>query len=382
MKIKKYIASNIQEGKDRVYRELGEDAIILSTRTINKLDGSGGGVIEIVAAIDANAPIPNQTITSDNSKFIHSPLDKSDIGTKSNSHESEAILSEIQILRQELNVVSEIIRFKNISTLAPNIRKLHKLLSDSGISENLALNTIIRLNINNTAINLKESLLEAGKMLLEKFHFDNALEKKSYPQTVAFLGATGSGKTSSLVKLAIICKLIYESRVLIISADTIKIGGSDQLQAYSSIAGIQFRALSSKSELISTLNKETEFDFIFVDTAGTGPFNSNNIDELENLLSEIQFDYKYLLLQGNLSRTAISSTIKAFLKLKPTSLIISKLDETLSYGELIEALNSVNLPISYFSNGQNIPDDIEQADRKALIELLLPELAEESNNAK
>lgn len=381
MKIKKYIASNIQEGKDRVYRELGEDAIILSTRTINKLDGSGGGLIEIVAAIDENAPIPFQS-TPDNDTYIHTPLDKNEIGSKSNSQESQMILSEIQSLRQELSLLSEIIRFKNISALAPNIRRLYKLICESGISDNLALNTIIRLNINNTKVNLTECLLEAGKLLLERFYFDDVLQKKSTTQTVAFFGATGSGKTTTLVKLAIICKLIFESRVLIISADTIKIGGSDQLQSYSSIAGIQFRALSSKTELLNTLSKETEFDFIFVDTAGTGPFNTNNIDELSSLISEVQFDYKYLLLQGNLSRSAINSTIKAFQKLKPTSLIISKLDETLSYGELVESLNSVNLPISYFSNGQNIPDDIEQADRKTLIELLLPELAGEATHAE
>ncbi len=382
MKIKKYIAANIQEGKDRVYRELGEDAIILSTRTINKLDGSGGEVIEIVAAIDENAPIHNQPISDKGVYANRITLDKNEISSNTHSQESDIILSEIQNLRNDLSSLSEIIRFKNISTLAPNIRKLYKLLSDSGISENLALNTIIRLNINNGSIDLKERLLEAGKLLLDRFQFDNVLEKKSHPQTIAFVGATGSGKTSTLVKLAIICKLIFESRVLIISADTVKIGGADQLQSYASIAGIQFRTLSSKSELLTTLNKEIDFDFIFVDTAGTGPFNSRNIDELYNLLSGVQFDYKYLVLQANLGRTAIHSVIKAFSKLKPSSLIITKLDETLSYGELVEALNSVQIPISYFSNGQNIPDDIEQADKKTFIELLLPELAEDANNAK
>lgn len=376
MKIKKYIAANIQEGKERVYRELGEDAIVLSTRTINKLDGSGEGVIEIVAAIDENSI--NRTPVQDSStNHTRTTLNKNEIGNNNNHQHSDHILEEIQGLRLQLSELSEIVRFKNISALAPNLRKLYKLLNDCGISENLTLNTIIRLNIIDTKINLKDYLLEAGKILLEKIQFGDVLQKKTSPQTIVFYGATGSGKTTALIKLAIICKLIYESRILIISADTIKIGGADQLQSYSSIAGIQFRALSSNSELHSTISKETDYDFIFIDTSGTGPFNSNNIIELSNIFANIHIDYRFLVLQANLNRSAINSTIQAFKRLKPTSIILTKIDEMLSYGELIESLYSANIPISYLSNGQNIPDDIEQADRKLLLELLLPDIAED-----
>ncbi len=380
MKIKKYIASNVQEGKERVFRELGEDAIILSTRTINKLDGSGEGVIEIVAAIDENATPPIAT----HSKKQHNTsehLDSSEIGSQSQNLNSEKILNEIQELKSQLFELSEIVRFKNISSLSPVIRRLYRILLDSGITENLALNTIIRLNINEPQININDALFSAGKILLEKIQFGNVLSKSNSMQTVAFVGSTGSGKTSALVKLAIICKLIYDSNVLIISADNIKIGGADQLQAYSSIAGIQFRSISSADEIHNVIIKETGYDFIFVDTAGTCQFNANNIDEINLLLQGVHVDYKFLVLQSNLSRSAIVASLNMFKKLKPTAIILSKTDETTNYGELVEALNSSSIPISYFSTGQNIPDDIEQAERKKLLELLLPEIQSENRNA-
>lgn len=380
MKIKKYIASNVQEGKDRVFRELGEDAIILSTRTINKLDGSGEGVIEIVAAIDENAAPPTVNPPKISAKQSDH-LDNSEIGTQSQNFNVDKILNEIQELKSQLFELSEIVRFKNISSLSPVVRRLYRILLDSGITENLALNTIIRLNINDPQINLQEALLSAGKILLEKIQIANGLNKTQSMQTIAFIGSTGSGKTSALVKLAIICKLIFDSNVLIISADNIKIGGSDQLQAYSSIAGIQFRSISSSAEIQSVIQKESGYDFIFIDTAGTGQFNANNIDEINSLLHSVHIDHKFLVLQANLSRSAIITAINMFKKLKPTSIILSKTDETTNYGELVEALNSSAIPISYFSTGQNIPDDIEQAERKKLLELLLPEIQMEKINA-
>lgn len=383
MKIKKYIAANIQEGKKRIFEELGEDAIILSTRSINEPNGSGENIIEIVAAIDPNSKSTPST-TENQNLFQLREIDRlPDVeeNDKRISMQMNQLFNEIRQLQNQIYELTEIVRFKNISALSPNARKLYKLLLDSGISENMALNTIIRLNINDANIDLKSSIAEAGKILLERITFGNVIDKRDSLQIIAFVGSNGSGKTTALIKLAIICKLVFEGQVLIVSADNIKIGGADQLQSYASIAGIQFRSVNSNAELRNIIDKEKDYNYIFIDSAGTGQNNIENIDEINNILKGIEITHKYLVIQSNLSKSAIKSEFNTFRKWKPTSIILTKTDETIRYGEVTEALNSSLVPISYFSTGQNIPDDIEQADRKKLLEMLLPELQTEAENA-
>ena len=375
MKIKKYIAANIQEGKNRIFEELGEDAIILSTRSINQPDGSGENVVEIVAAVDPNTASANQS-SGGIEIFRDKPIDKlPDVDNDDIiQRQLNKLFTEINQLQNQIFELTETVRFKNISALSPNARKLYKILLDSGISENMVLNTIIRLNINDTNVNIYDSIKEAGKIILEKIKFGDHVEKKDEKQIIGFVGSTGSGKTTALIKLAIVCKLVFEGQVLIISADNITIGGADQLQSYSSIAGIQFRSVNSNSELHNIINKEQEYNYIFIDSAGAGQHNYDNIEEVNSILKGVEFNHKYLVMQSNLSKSATKSTLSVFKKWRPTSIILTKIDETLQFGELIEALNTALIPISYFSTGQTIPDDIEHGDKRKLLELLLPEL--------
>lgn len=375
MKIKKYIAANIQEGKNRVIDELGEDAIILSTRTIVNPESSESAV-EIVAALDTNAQRSDEYCSAKSEAITAKTIDKLP-DTDSDDivqRQLNKLFTEINQVQNQLFELTEIVRFKNISALSPNARNLYKILLDNGLSENMVLNTIIRLNINDGSINLYDSIKEAGKLILERIKFGDVIERKGEKQIIGFVGSTGSGKTSVLIKLAIICKLVFEGRVLIISADNIKIGGADQLQSYASIAGIQFRAVNSNEELRAVINKESEYDYIFIDSAGAGYHNISAIDDVNKIIDNVDFTHKYLVMQANLSKNSIKNTINTFKKWKPTSIILSKIDETIRYGEVVEGISTATIPLSYFSIGQNIPDDIEQAEKRKLLELLLPEL--------
>lgn len=375
MKIKKYIAANIQEGKNRVIDELGEDAIILSTRTIVNPESSESAV-EIVAALDTNAQRSDEYSSAKPEAITAKTIDKLP-DTDSDDivqRQLNKLFTEINQVQNQLFELTEIVRFKNISALSPNARNLYKILLDNGLSENMVLNTIIRLNINDGSINLYDSIKDAGKLILERIKFGDVIERKGEKQIIGFVGSTGSGKTSVLIKLAIICKLVFEGRVLIISADNIKIGGADQLQSYASIAGIQFRAVNSNEELLATIKNESEYDYIFIDSAGAGYHNISAIDDVNKIIENVDFTHKYLVMQANLSKNSIKNTINTFKKWKPTSIILSKIDETIRYGEVVEGISTATIPLSYFSIGQNIPDDIEQAEKRKLLELLLPEL--------
>ncbi len=381
MKIKKYIAANIQEGKNRIFEELGENAVILSVRSIPNSDNIDDMLVEIIAAIEPNANSNKSPLKYNSDSIItNAPEQFPAIDETDNiQHQFNRLFNEVDQLKSQIYELTEIIRFKNISALSPNARKLYKILLDSGISENMSLNTIIRLNINDTNINIREIVRDAGKILLERINFGDVIEKKEKQQIIGFIGSNGSGKTTSLIKLAIICKLVFEGNVLIISADNIKIGGADQLQSYASITSIPYRAVENNEELLEIIKNEKSYNYIFIDSAGAPQHNIELQNEANNILSGVNFDHKYLVIQSNLSKTSAKSTLNSFKKWKPSSIILSKIDETTHYGEIIEALSTAMIPISYFSSGYTIPDDIEQAERKMLMELFLPELQYDNN---
>lgn len=376
MKIKKYIAPNIREGKDRIYQELGEETIILSTRNINQLDGENDGAVEIVVAIDENAvQTPQQQRRNPLSDFPKFQEKKKKVVSEDVSADfrTSKILDEIQDVKRQIAELNDSVNFKSLFSLSPEIRRIYKILTDAGFSENIIKNTIIRQKLIPGKINFSETLQHVSEILTENIAVGNILARAEDPQIIAFVGTTGNGKTTTLIKLAVLCKLILETNVLIVSLDAAKVGGADQLQSYASIAGIQFRAISTGSELANIVQKETEFDFIFVDTAGVPMYNVNAINNLSNTLDVIDISQKYLLVQASLSKSALQDTISAFKKIQPTAVIVSKIDETTKYGELVEVLAETGLPIAYIANGQAIPDDIEPADKAKIMNLIIPD---------
>jgi len=194
MKIKKYIAANIQEGKNRIFEELGENAVILSVRSIPNSDNIDDMLVEIIAAIEPNANSNKSPLKYNSDSIItNAPEQFPAIDETDNiQHQFNRLFNEVDQLKSQIYELTEIIRFKNISALSPNARKLYKILLDSGISENMSLNTIIRLNINDTNINIREIVRDAGKILLERINFGDVIEKKEKQQIIGFIGSNGS----------------------------------------------------------------------------------------------------------------------------------------------------------------------------------------------
>jgi flagellar biosynthesis protein FlhF len=119
--------------------------------------------------------------------------------------------------------------------------------------------------------------------------------------------------------------------------------------------------------------QESKRDIIFVDTAGKNFKEKAHIDNLREFIDAGKFSQIYLVLSGNHSSKFYESALEAFGKLSPSSLIITKIDESNSLGTLYSVINENMLPISYITTGQQIPDDIEPADKLLLTKLILPD---------
>lgn len=366
MRIKKFIAANIKEGKALVFKELGDDAVILSSRN-SKNPATGADFVEIVAAID-ESPQPTKTPAP---QLTKREIVREELAVEPSSRSDNKIYDEIIEMKRMLGSVQSQLKYKHSGSLSANFAKVYKILIDNEIPENLALEIIGKLSSININAEYSTALELAKEILADKILVGKPINELSDQKTIMFVGNTGSGKTSTLVKIAVVCKLLLNANILIISADTYKVGGAEQLQTIASITGISFKAVYSPEELQSEIESEKNRDLILIDTTGRSQNSPELMNEVKAYFDKIKPDVVYLVLNATTSAATVKQIIEKMSFANISSVILSKTDEAASIGGIMSALMELEVPISYITNGQKIPDDIEQVEKGKLIELML-----------
>ncbi len=192
--------------------------------------------------------------------------------------------------------------------------------------------------------------------------------------TVALVGATGVGKTTNLAKVAALFAVREGARVGLVTMDTYRVAAPEQLRVYANIMGLPMQITNDSAELTYALSTFRHCDLVLMDTAGGSQFNHEQIRELKSLLDVARPDEVMLVLPANMQAEELRSVVENYRCTNPTSLLFSKLDETRRYGALFSTAVETNLPISYFSIGQNVPDDIELATPSRTAKLLLEDM--------
>jgi flagellar biosynthesis protein FlhF len=193
------------------------------------------------------------------------------------------------------------------------------------------------------------------------------------PKVVAFVGPTGVGKTTSIAKLAAHFALQQRRRVGLITVDTFRIAAAEQLRTYADIMDLPLSVASSLDEVQSAVSRMSDLDLILLDTAGRGPRDDQRLAELRPLLAAAEVSETILVLSAAASLESCQSAAAAFSRQGATSLLLTKLDEATSLAGLTPLLCNPHLPLSYVTDGQNVPDDISVADPRRLSERMLGE---------
>ncbi len=190
-------------------------------------------------------------------------------------------------------------------------------------------------------------------------------------RVVALVGPTGVGKTTNLAKLAALFGVHELAKIAFITSDTYRVAASEQLRVYSNIIGVPLTVVNDEREMATSIRDHRDYDLVLIDTAGGSQFNLKQIDELRGLLSVAQPDETMLMLSANTQLEEMRSTVANFRCLNPTSIFFSKLDETRRYGAMLSLIIEEKFPLSYVSNGQNVPDDISLAHPGELAKIVL-----------
>jgi flagellar biosynthesis protein FlhF len=192
-------------------------------------------------------------------------------------------------------------------------------------------------------------------------------------RVVALVGPTGVGKTTTIAKLAANFRLRDGIRLGLVTVDTYRVAAVEQLRTYAEIIDLPMKVVTSPREMRRALDELAGLDLVLIDTAGRSPRDELKIQELKSLLAEAQVDEVHLVLSLAASARSLQSTAEKFAPAGTTSLILTKLDEAIGMGALLSASRRIPLPVSYLTTGQDVPDDIENANSKRISRLALGE---------
>ncbi|MCE9546211.1 MAG: flagellar biosynthesis protein FlhF [Planctomycetia bacterium] len=188
---------------------------------------------------------------------------------------------------------------------------------------------------------------------------------------VALVGPTGVGKTTTIAKLAANFRLREKRKVGLITVDTYRIAAVDQLRTYADIIDLPMEVISTPREVGPALERLRDQELILMDTAGRSPQDAVRIQELKAVLAAAAVDEVHLVLGSVTSATQLRRTAEQFAEVGTTSVILTKLDEAVALGNLLPLLTHSKLPVSYLTDGQNVPDDIEAASAATLARRIL-----------
>ena len=198
------------------------------------------------------------------------------------------------------------------------------------------------------------------------------IKLKRFKRTVVLLiGPTGVGKTTTLAKLAAIYSINHHAKVGVVTTDTYRIAAVEQLKTYAQILEIPLAIVYSPEEIGDALREHEDKDIVFVDTAGKSPSDRTHEEEVKDLIRHSDCDEVHLVLSATTSFTGLLNILNAYSFLSDFKLIITKLDETPTWGTLLNARFLSDRPISYTAIGQNVPDDIEVADVRKIVARLM-----------
>lgn len=203
-------------------------------------------------------------------------------------------------------------------------------------------------------------------------HVINAKGKK--PQIVFFIGPTGVGKTTTIAKIASKFKVEQGKKVAFLTADTYRISATEQLRTYANILDAPLTVIYAPEELPTAVGKLSDYDLIFVDTAGFSHKNEVQREDTKKLLELLNTKHQtivYLVLSATTKYRDLKEICDMYRSISDYSLIFTKLDETSAYGNLLNIKLYADADISYMTNGQNVPDDIAVFQSQEIVKKLL-----------
>ena len=396
MKLKTFTAPSYTQALNKVKETLGDDVVIVSSKEIKRKTLGSDGLYEIVVAIEDDKPQKTNSYNKMNDvmlKLSSAAKEINNISSKKNLIKENSLKpvknDEIIQLKEEINKILDTLKYLQASVwditkkddleIPPEFSEIYALAKASGITPNY-LNEIMKLTIKYMPLRMRKNRIAIKRYfhtLLKKM-IPIRIEREIKPphkKIMMFVGPTGVGKTTTIAKLAAryAYKLNSRHKVGIITLDTYRIGAVEQLMTYAKMMKLPIETVVDPNDFEEALNALRHNDYILIDTVGSSQHDKEKIEKIGNFLkvntfAEININ---LVLSAITKYEDLCDIYENFSVLPIDTFIFTKLDETKTYGNIFSLLLDTKKPVSYFSIGQEVPDDIMEASAEYLLKGIL-----------
>ncbi len=386
MKIKKFVARDFKSAIKQAQYEMGSDAIILHTRQLKKnrfLGFLSPYHVEITVAVDENLKVNTDLKRERNPGYSSTEL-KDTIALKrqeaadmDNSAAEDQLLLELQQMKDMMTDIKmkmhEVGAIKGISDTAQHF---YQILVSNNVNQDIALSIVSSIESNLPAQKMDDAtwVRDVCINVLQEYISDISpitITPGKKGHIVFIVGPTGVGKTTTIAKLAANMTFLEKKTVALVTLDTYRVSAAEQLRTFAEIIGIPISVVFNAADFTEAIQDYQDNDIIFVDTAGRSPRNPQQMEELKGYMKLGQPDETILVLSVTTHSQDLIKIYRQFSPMNIDKVIFTKLDETYSYGQILNTVYEINKPVAYLTTGQNVPDDIEVPDPLHLASLLL-----------
>ena len=275
-----------------------------------------------------------------------------------------------QELKKELQEIKDIVKGLVNNNSASPLNCLDEILHKHDICKELCEE--IKSNCTLTSEELRNEKI-VKKYLRDVFSNIIKIYENDVSNKFVVVGPTGSGKTTTVAKLAGMLSLNLNKRVGMVTIDTFRVGAVEQLKMYADIMNIPYKSVMTLNDIRSVFDDMKACDVILVDTIGRGNKNIIQLNELSMFVQSIQSNDVSLVVSAGMKEQDVDLFINSFKGIKFTNVIVTKLDETNSFGMLVNICYKTSIPISFLTIGQDVPLDIKKANKNEILDMILGE---------
>ncbi len=354
MKIKSYFANSVEQAIQDARLELGTDAMLITSRRSSP-ETRSLGAYEVVFGLTAPAARPRPAVPA------------ADL--------AKDLSGELQNLRAQLQEIKSTLQSaRTAESGSSEAEELLEELASNDLARNIARDIVA------SAVRLRDQLSRdpssplplrayAEELISKKLRFAPPFQAAAADaaRVVVFAGPAGAGKTTTLIKIAIRECLAQRQSVRILSVDPYRVAAHEKLRSFASIVGVGFTAINSVQEFAAAAQESRNKSVVLVDTPGYSPAELDGAREMASCIQRLGNKQVHLVLPASMKRADLSRSIRDYAMFQADYLLFTKLDETESQGAILSAALEADKPLSFFANGQNIPEDIEPAHARTLL---------------
>ena len=424
MKILTFSGKTPSEALKKAKMEIGDEGMLIETKEIQKKALGREGLYEIVIGIDENMipetykknqkPLSKQKPLKKESKdvlydisnaarqiseisqVVDDPLAKymeptsvSSAQTQMNKaviepQELKEIKSEINKLTDKVKIIQNMFWDEKApdlqQSIPPEFAEIYRLASQSGMNRE-HLDMLMQITLEHMPLKMRENSATVKRYFQTILRKMVPIRRESTPEmgakkVIMLVGPTGVGKTTSIAKLAARYSFLMEKKykVGLVVLDTYRIGAVEQLMQYARMMKLGIETVVDPPEFSYALESLKYCDYILIDTMGSSPYDKNKIEKIYECLNANTTAYNVdvvLVMPSSIKYEDLKVTYENFSSLGIDTLMFTKLDETIGFGNIFSLAYETKKPISYFSVGQEVPEDLVTASSDFLVECLL-----------